>query len=97
MSTQQQELTQLKKDMDKLKAEMETEVQDRINDALNKKTITDMANDAGKNLNRFFTKQKNNAINAKESCEESVKAHPFYSVLGAFAGGAILAALLTRR
>lgn len=98
MSTNtQQQIKEIQEDMNQLKNGIESQLDKKLNDALNHKSISDIANDAGKNINRFFTKQKENAAHAKDSAESTLKAHPFASTLVAFGSGLLIAALLKRK
>jgi ElaB/YqjD/DUF883 family membrane-anchored ribosome-binding protein len=101
MSSTQQEIKAIRKNVDALQHKMaekiDAKASDKINSILDPENMSRLAQDAGKSLSRYFRTKKKQAIHAKESCEKTVKKHPFAAATAAFSTGLLIAFLFKKK
>jgi len=101
MTTANQEMKQLRSDIEKLAAKLESNARSTANSSadiigFDSKDLRRIAKKAGKNLHHYFDEKSKQAAELRDAYEEGVSSHPYKSVLGALAGGMIIGALLRR-
>lgn len=95
------EMKQLRSDVEKLAAKLESNARSHANGTadiigFDSKDLRRIAKKAGKNLHHYFDEKSKQAAELRDAYEEGVSSHPYKSVLGALAGGLIIGALLRR-
>ena len=104
MATQnaQQEIKALKKDINAIKELLVETVEEKTPangnggaPSLNMEHLQELAYDAGRNARQFYASKRKQAMEIADEGKEAVQAHPFKSAAIAFAGGALLSALIS--
>ena len=98
MATQQQDLRELREELEELRGIVAREAK-RANGRLNetKEELRVVAHNAGATIRDLAGKGRDSAVNAYESYESTVQKHPVSSTALAFFGGFVAAALFNRR
>lgn len=102
MATAQQEIKTLKKDLNQIKEMLAAQAKDIAPNGadtsrIDVDAIKERAREAGVKARDYLRSKQDQAIVARDKAEDTIKARPFVSTAAAFASGAIVAALLTRR
>lgn len=102
MATTQQEVKELKKDIEQIKNMLAGQMEETLSNGHSKavfakEELQHAANQAGKNVRTFFSAKQTQIGDAKTACESTIKERPFTSAAIAFAGGVLLATLLKRK
>jgi ElaB/YqjD/DUF883 family membrane-anchored ribosome-binding protein len=102
MATAQQEIKTLKKDLNQIKEMLAAQVRDVAPNGadtsrIDVDAIKERAREAGVKARDYLRHKQDQAIIARDKAEETIKERPFVTTAVAFASGAIVAALLTRR
>lgn len=103
MATAQQDIKALKADIADLKEVIASQVEDVAPDGKSSDSRFDMdavkerARVAGMKARKFFEETQGQAKDARVKAEKTIKARPFATTAVAFAGGALVAALITRK
>lgn len=102
MTATQKEIKSLKDDIDQIKTLLVDQIEETPSNGqsktmLTREEIAGLANKAGQSV-RSFVGQKSEQLNqARDVCEGKIKERPFLSTAAAFAGGALLVALMKRK
>ncbi len=103
MATAQQEIKDLKQDIADLKDVIASQVEDTVPNGsstdrrFDMETVRERARLAGKKARKFFVEKQDQAKVARDAAEKTIKARPFTTTAAAFAGGALVAALIKRK
>jgi ElaB/YqjD/DUF883 family membrane-anchored ribosome-binding protein len=102
MTTAQQEVKNLKKDISEIKNLLADQLEDvPVNGSSkivpSKGELKRVAHQAGKGLRTFISEKQDQIGEAKTACESTIKKRPFTSAAVAFAGGVLLTTLLKRK
>ncbi|TNE64345.1 MAG: hypothetical protein EP335_07730 [Alphaproteobacteria bacterium] len=103
MATAQQEIKALKKDLADLKDILAERVQEELPNGTAKNGMPSMddikarARHAGVKARKYLRQKQVQARDARDATEKAIQERPFTATAAAFAGGAIVAALLARR
>lgn len=101
MATAQQEIKTLKKDLAQIKemlaASANGHAPNGIGDKFDIDAIKERAREAGVKAREYLSDKQDQAKVARDKTEKAIQRHPFASTAAAFAGGAIVAALLSRK
>jgi len=101
MATTQQDVKMLKDEIAKLKSVVAEQAKQAQSNGVDqaqqtKESMRTAAKEAGRTARAFISDAQTQAVDAKDACEGTIKKHPFKSAAVAFAGGALLGALLRR-
>lgn len=99
MSTTQQEVKVMKKDITQIKNMLADHMDGAPSNGqsktvFNKEDLQQMAHQAGQGVRAFVSAKQQELGNAKEACENTIKERPFTSAAVAFAGGVLVTTLL---
>ncbi len=102
MSTAQEEIKILKDELKDLKKQMSENAESAAKAGekqakMTKEEMAKMAQNAGEGVRSFVSRKGEQFGEAKDSCEETIKNRPFASTAVAFAGGLLVASLLSRK
>lgn len=102
MTTTQKEIKSLKDDIDQIKTLLVDQVEEAAPNGqskaiLTREEIAGLANKAGQSVRSFVGQKSEQFDQARDVCETKIKQRPFLSTAAAFAGGALLVALLKRK
>lgn len=102
MSTAQEEVKALKKDITQIKNMLADQLEETTSNGhsktiFNKEDLQNVAYNAGKGLRHFFGEKQQQFLDGKEQCENVIKSRPLTSAAVMFAGGMVLSALLRRK
>lgn len=103
MATAQQQIRDLKAEVQELSALVEKQARAVSKEVGNghfhitREELRDMAEQAGTNARKFIKTKRKQAEDAAHRYEDTVSAHPWKATAIALAGGALLGALLRRR
>ncbi|WP_262690200.1 hypothetical protein [Kordiimonas aestuarii] len=102
MATAQQEIKNLKKDMKQIKDMLTAQARDVAPNGadtsrIDVDAIKDRAREAGEKAREYLRNKQDQAVVARDKAEQTIKDRPFTTTAAAFASGAIVAALLSRR
>ncbi|WP_417449792.1 hypothetical protein [Kordiimonas sp.] len=102
MATAQQEIKNLKKDLNQIKEMLSAQVEDvtpngAAGPRIDVDAMKDRAREAGEKAREYLRSKQDQAVVARDKAEQTIKDRPFVTTAAAFASGAIVAALLSRR
>jgi ElaB/YqjD/DUF883 family membrane-anchored ribosome-binding protein len=103
MATAQQEIKSLKAELAQLKQAVEAQVEDvtpngdGTDGRFDMQNVRARARLAGQKARKFFDEKQGQVKDARDATEKTIKARPFASTAVAFAGGALVAALIARK
>ena len=102
MPTAQEEIKILKDELKDLKKQMSESAESAAKEGekqakMTKEEMARMAQNAGEGVRSFVSRKSEQLGNVKDSCEETIKSRPFASTAVAFAGGLLVASLLSRK
>lgn len=100
MTAIEKEIQALKKDIQHIKQEGKKAMNGALNDKvsfLHPEHLRSMAYQAGKEVSAYMHNKGEQVKQVVNTCEGTIKKHPFTTTAAAFAVGAILAALLRRK
>jgi ElaB/YqjD/DUF883 family membrane-anchored ribosome-binding protein len=102
MSTAQQEIKLLKDELKELKKQMSEKAENAAQEGekkakMTKEEMSRIAHGAGEGVRSFVSLKGEQLGNAKDSCEQTIQNRPFASTAIAFAGGVLVASLLSRK
>ncbi|WP_417461301.1 hypothetical protein [Kordiimonas sp.] len=101
MATAQQEIKTLKKDLAQIKEMLAASANGHAPNGIGEKfdidAIKERAREAGVKAREYLSDKQDQAKVARDKAERTIQKRPFASTAAAFAGGAIVAALLSRK
>lgn len=103
MATAQQEIKSLKAELAQLKSAMENQIEDiapngeSSDGRFDMQSVKARARLAGIKARKFIDEKQGQVKEARDATEKTIKARPFTSTAVAFAGGALVAALISRK
>ncbi len=103
MATAQQEIKTLKKDLAQIKEMLAASANGHAPNGLGDNSrfdidaIKERAREAGVKAREYLSEKQDQAKVARDKAEKTIQKRPFTSTAAAFAGGAIVAALLSRK
>jgi len=100
MSVSEKEVQELKKELSEMKSlitDYVKETKNAANSAFSPDQMKSLAHELGQNVRGFFDDKKDVIVDQKKSCETKIQENPLASTLIAFVGGAILAALISKK
>ena len=102
MSTAQEEIKVLKDELKELKKQMSENAENAAKTGekhakMTKEEMSRMAHNAGEGVRSFVSRKGEQFSDAKDSCEQTIQNRPFASTAVAFAGGILVASLLSRK
>ena len=103
MATAQQEINALKKDMAQIKDILVDHVEGNSSNGssksklLNVENVKEKARVAGAQAREYLSAKQDQVIAARNVTEKTIKERPFTTAAVAFTGGALVAALLSRK
>lgn len=102
MATTQQEVKAMKQEIADLKNLLADHVEETAANGASKTIMAkdelqQLAHHAGKGVRNFMSQKHQQLDEAKVSCQKTIKERPLTSAAIAFAGGAVLAALLSKK
>lgn len=102
MTATQKEIKSLKDDIDQIKTLLVDQIEETPSNGqsktmLTREEIAGLANKAGQSVRSFVGQKSEQFHQARDVCESKIKERPFLSTAAAFAGGALLVALMKRK
>ncbi|MFC3051460.1 hypothetical protein [Kordiimonas pumila] len=103
MTTAQQEIKSLKKDLAQIKDILADHAENVVSNGASKSKffdvdeVKDQARRAGVAARKYLHDKQDQVIVARDKAEATIQKRPFTTTVAAFAGGALIAALLSRK